>query len=348
MQAAAAVSGVSMLDMFTNKFKGVSTAFKSGLGGKELAADIALIGTAATASLSPTEKFVSRIKTFGTTAAESVPLTSRLGLAVGTLSRGLLIASPAIAAVAGGLILYANNTGGARDAANQFGAAIGNQLPILKPFGELLVGIAGKLGLTGESADEVAIHLERAGIGFSNMGTLWNNTIAGLINSSDEFSQKVGQNLLKASDAVVQMGTDFINQLTLTGNAWNTFIDQLAKKDYKGAVDSIGMAFAALPGIITTAISEFGDLMDGLWGVIEPALQQLGTNIMGILGEVAKRISDKFWSELQAAWNNASALVGMVGAFADNFNQALGSAFTNIGSQIQGWVQTNIVDPINR
>src|SRR6188508_31864 len=66
-----------------------------------------------------------------------------------------------------------------------------------------------------------------------------------------------------------------------------------------------------------------------------------------LTNEIDKRISDKFWSELQTAWNNASAIPGIIGAFADNFNQQLGAAFSQIGSQIQGWIDTNIVQPIN-
>jgi hypothetical protein len=122
--------------------------------------------------------------------ATAIPVSSRMGIAVGAMSRALLIASPAIAAITAGIAVYATNAFGARDAANQFGATLGNSLQIFKPFGELLVGIAGKLGLTGESADQVAIHFEKASQGFANMSTLWHNTIQDLISSSDEFSQK--------------------------------------------------------------------------------------------------------------------------------------------------------------
>ena len=330
----------------TGKFKGLGAAISAGFSGTVLAGMENFTGKMQK-SISPTEKFVASVKGIAPGMATAIPVSSRFGIALGTVARGLLVASPVIAAVTAGIAAYATNAFGARDAANEFGASLGNTLQIFKPFGELLVGIAGKLGLTGESADQVAIHFEKAGQGFANMSTLWHNTIQGLITSSDEFSQKVGQNLLKASTAVETMSSDFVKQIGMTANAWSTFISQLDRQDYKGAVDSIGMAFAALPGIITTAISEFGDLMDGLWGVVEPALQQFATNAMGILGEIAKRISDKFWSELQAAWNNASGLVGLIAAFANNFNQQLGSAFSQIGSQIQGWIKTNITEPIN-
>ena len=365
-QADALASGTTLnaLDLLTGKFKGLGAAISAGFSGTTLVGFENFTGKLQK-SISPTEKFVASVKGIAPGMATAIPVSSRFGIALGTVARGLLIASPVIAAVTAGIAAYATNAFGARDAANQFGASIGNTLQIFKPFGELLVGIAGKLGLTGESADQVAIHFEKAGQGFANMSTLWHNTIQGLITSSDEFSQKVGQNLLKASDAVTTMSADFVRQLGMTGDAWSTFIDQLSKKDYKGAVDSIGVAFAALPGIITTAISDFGDLMDGLWGTIQPSLNQLGTNIMGILGELGKRISDKFWSELQNAFNNLTAVGGFFTEIGKRIGddiwkglqdalknlQTLGDiivkGFGDISAQIQAWVKTNITDPIN-
>ena len=371
MQAAAAVSGLSFVDVFTNKFKGLSTAFKAGFGGKELVRDIDDIGGAFARSASPTEKFVRSVKGIGSEIPVVATSTTRLGTALGVVSRALAIASPAIAAVVGGIAIYATNMGGARDSANAFGAAVGNQLPILKPFGELLVGIAGKLGLTGESADEVAIHFERAGQQFANMGSLWNTTIQGLINSSDEFSQNVGQNLLKASDAVVQMSSDFVKQLGMTANAWSTFMDQLNRKDYKAAVDSIGMALAALPGIFETAISEFGDVMDGLWGAIQPSLAALGERMYGIFVESMHRVDEAIYGGFVEAFKRLEGVVGFLGEIGKRIYDGIIGGLSTLGadilkildpstwiqqafaddgnskSTVDSWIKTNITDPIN-
>lgn len=106
--------------------------------------------------------------TTGATAA-TVAKTSALRAALPLISRLGVIG----AVVGTALLLYANNTFGARDAINALGVALGKLLPGFQAIGDALVGLAGQLGLTGEEADKISEHFANAKKGFDDMAKGW-------------------------------------------------------------------------------------------------------------------------------------------------------------------------------
>ena len=151
----------------------------------------------------------------------------------------------AIAAAAGAIAItaYATNAWGFRDAVNGVGQAIGNAVPILSPFLEGIVGIAGALGLTGETAEQTKGHFTNMTNGFQNMGTLWNDTVANMqksnnviINAMGSMAAVIGVDLSKAFG-------DLQNQIGLSISSLNQFIDALGKGDYETATRMIEQAF---------------------------------------------------------------------------------------------------------
>jgi len=235
-----------------------------------------------------------------------------------------------IAAVAGGIALaaYATNAFGFRDAINAAGVAIGNAVPILKPLLEGLQGIAGQLGLTGESADQVAGHFKNMTNGFNNMSTLWNDTVAGMQSSNNILVKSMGDT---AAVLGVDMGKafgDLRNQIALSISSFNQFIDALGKGDYTTATRLIEEAFAAIPGIIGTIMVDVGtiiyDTMVGIGKTIGPVILGIG-NVMG----------QQLLAGLQAAWGG---LVGLVNTYVvqpiQNTINGIVNGITEIASQI--------------
>ena len=166
VQSEAAASGkeLSVFGALSNTFSTFGTNFESGFvnklskGTKQVDSDF--------------QRMYASVNKGGATMANSGTAASKFGGVLGSL--GLVVGRVAIplAIITAALAVFATNTFGARDAANQFGASVGNYLQVLKPFGELLSNIAGRLGLTGESADQVTIHFEKATQGFAHMGDL--------------------------------------------------------------------------------------------------------------------------------------------------------------------------------
>ena len=130
----------------------------------------------------------------------ALPLISRLGV---------------IGAIVGtALLVYANNTFGARDAINALGAALGKIIPAFKAIGEGLVAVAGYLGLTGESAEKVTTHFDNARKGFADMAKGWDTTG----NQIRSFFGKLAKDIVKAlkldeiSNAFQEAFADVVSQ----------------------------------------------------------------------------------------------------------------------------------------
>jgi hypothetical protein len=195
-------SGVSTLSTALGGIPAILTAF--GRGADRSADAISNIGKAVT----PTNKGISILSSsfastgregekFGKalTAAEGAGnkfrggLTKMVGL-IGGAGGGALGAGLVAAGV--GLALYSANTNGARDAVNQFGVVIGSLNPVLKGIGDGLVGVAGSLGLTGETATQTKGHFEDMNKSFDEAGKGYAAFVDSLLANSNIAIQAIG------------------------------------------------------------------------------------------------------------------------------------------------------------
>lgn len=96
-------------------------------------------------------------------------------------------------AIAAATALYGTNAMGSRDAINDFGAAVGKTVPALRPVGDLLIGIAGSLGLTGETALQTKEHFDQAAQGFASYGDQWKTMVDKMISSNDLLESSLGR-----------------------------------------------------------------------------------------------------------------------------------------------------------
>jgi len=209
-----------------------------------------------------------------------------------------------IAAAAGGIAIaaYATNAWGFRDAVNGVGQALGAAVPILSPFLEGLVGIAGALGLTGETAEQTARHFSNMTGGFQNMGTLWNDTVANMQASNNVLIKSVGDTAAVLSADFAKAFGDFQNQVALSISALQQFIDALGRGDYQTATRLIEQAFMAIPPIIFTIMTDVGRIIyDTLIGIGNT----VGPIVLGIGQVMATQLMDG----LKAAWAGIQALV---------------------------------------
>lgn len=107
------------------------------------------------------------------------------GAGGGAIGAGLIAAGV-------GLALYSANTNGARDAVNEFGVSIGSLHPVLKGIGDGLVGVAGSLGLTGETATQTKGHFEDMNKAFDDAGAGWHAMVQGMLEDGNAFIQMAG------------------------------------------------------------------------------------------------------------------------------------------------------------
>jgi hypothetical protein len=140
------------------------------------------------------------------------------GLAFGGgLSRigGFLMGGGGIGLMAGlaaatiGLAMYSTNTLGARDAVNQFGVTVGGLHPVLKGLGDGLVGIAGSLGITGESAIQTRGHFSDMHEAFDDAASGWKKTVDSMIKDSNRLVSEIGKALGLLGDAAKE-GSDIL------------------------------------------------------------------------------------------------------------------------------------------
>jgi hypothetical protein len=251
--------------------------------------------------------------------------SSLLGPVAGT-AVGLAIAATAA-------LLYGNNVLGARDALNGIGVEAGKANPVLGLIGNTLVTVAAGFGLTGESAERSRQHVADLDKSYQTVATIWNNVVAGMQASDNKLVQSVGNMVHAMDQSFVQMGDHFRNQVGLSVKTWGEFTNALEQHDYKKAVDIIGQAFAALPGIINTIIQDVGGLLinfgKGLIDTFGPAIKGTWDAIVGITIETGNRLAGLL---VETGKRMVTGLMGQL---------------SGIGNQITTWVDTSIVKPIN-
>ena len=95
--------------------------------------------------------------------------------------------------------------------------------------------------------------------GFGEMSTLWNNTVANMQQSNNMLIRDIGFMAEGVGTELGEMATKFTGQIQATQSAWDGFMNALARKDYKEAVDILQESFAAIPGIVSEiATSVYG------------------------------------------------------------------------------------------
>lgn len=250
-------------------------------------------------ALQKNTKDLSAVKT-GTGEVEKGFLASRLaGLGMTSMLLPLGVAAGA-GAVA--IALYATNAWGFRDAVNGVGKAIGDAVPILSPFLEGIQGIGGALGITGETAEQTKGHFANMSAGFQHMGTLWNDTVAGMQSSNNIMVKSMGDTAAVLGVDMTKAFGDLRNQVGLSITAFNQFTDALGRGDYTTATRMIEEAFAAIPGIIGRIMVDVGTILyDALVGIGKT----VGPIITGIGNVMGKQLMDG----LTAAWNGIVDLV---------------------------------------
>lgn len=173
------------VDAFKGGFSSLGTVFTSFVGGFR---NVSTEAIDFTGNLGKVEKAALKADTAG------FKLRQGLGNIVGILGGGAgtgLIAGLGVAAVA--LALYGTNAGGARDAVNNFGVSIGKVNPALKGIGDALVGVAGAMGLTGESADEVNHHFDESRNAFDQAGKGYHDMVEGMTHDSNLLVSTIGE-----------------------------------------------------------------------------------------------------------------------------------------------------------
>lgn len=208
-----------------------------------------------------------------------------------------LILTAVGAAIAAFTAAYASNFGGIRDITNDFGEAVGNAIPILRPFGDALAGIAGQLGLTGESVQQTAQHFRDATTGFQQMGALWEQTAQQVSDAFMEWGAAVQEGAGLVADGIA----DLFSQI---GNQIGTWL-----------ADAAGRAQSAFQ-------STFGGLIS--------AATDIASQIGAALSSVGQYIVDAGISTLETLGIDGNALVSQ----AQQVAQQIGAAFSGVGQTI--------------
>ena len=299
-------------------------------------------------------------------------IAGAVGLGIGAFVA--LVASVAVAAAA--LAAYGTNFMGFRDIVNDTGKSIGDMNPILKIVGDGLVGLAGTLGLTGESAEQTKGHFIDMAMGIKQqsdvVSTAWHDSLVLMQQSNNVFAQDVANTVINVTTSYQKMNDDFKTQIDLSIGTWNEFIHALSQGDFEGAVNIMIQAFEDIPGILDTVfkdVSAFAtDIYNGITGTftdILPVLTKWGSDAgAAILGglEAAVGLIDAVIGRIVPGWGDIKEQVGtwvttnivtpltawyeqIKVPAGDLWNQIVGTA-TSIVDTVNTWVTTNIVEPL--
>lgn len=331
-----------------------------------------LMGAEATTKMSLGQKIMSAASKVGMVALGG------LGVSAGTAAIATIAAGAAAAVAAAGLVLYGTNAFGARDAMNAMGVEIGKVNPVFKMVGDIAVSVAGAIGLTGETAEKTRGHLKNVGEDFNTLSTIWNDVVANMQKSNNIIVKDLGNMASLIGTDLKTMAGHFTTQVGASISTWQKLTDAIEKHDYKAAVDIIGQAFSAIPGIIQQIFVDvdkvFTDFMRGqlaFWknvgmtiaSAVQSGLTALATAfkggldvLVGIATEVIKRVVTALG--LDPVIKNITVGVqtivktfnGIVTGIQDMgkaiMDKILGHA--KFDQDVQAWLNTNIYTPINQ
>lgn len=255
--------------------------------------------------------FGKHIDTVGKSAPAAATSVSKFGGALTAIKFGAI----GLAIVGVGAALYAIHTNafGARDALNSVGKAIGDAIPGLVPFLNLIKGIAGSLGLIPPEVKTVTDHK----LWDTTAPVAWSDVVT---DSVEQIKQQFG--VLR--DSVVSAFNDIRDRIS---KGW----EALKQGDIKGVISGIADAF--------------GDL----WGLIKPHIDNVVTSITGILNDKAKMA--EIWKAFKdGLWDGGTWVNKAITSVAEEIKKNITienaktwwSGFTEALSKDLSWVGTTI------
>lgn len=241
-----------------SKFSGLTAAM-----GLTTAATTAQTGALTTAGAAATRTTVQmgalstvQMTTTGTTGALTAALgflTSAANIAANAFRAlwvaitgpvGLLVIG-VITAITTAVALLRDNTFGVRDALNELGVRLGEMVPALKGPLELIKGIAGAIGVSGEETEEWSAALSRAFTEINaTMDPFFDSLEMGL-NVLDAFFQqaiKAGAELVEGFRRWAAAGIAFLADVNTWKNAWSGLVNS-ATAAGEGAIRAIQDVF---------------------------------------------------------------------------------------------------------
>jgi hypothetical protein len=206
------------------------------------------------------------------------------------------------------LALVATNAFGIRDRFNEFGKALGDALPFLRPVLELIKGLGGALGILGPESEAAKKGLGKA---FGDMS----KQITGFV-------------------------TTALKKLGRFGNFFKALADLVIAGDFKGALN-------LLKGGITEFSTFVKNRFNDIKGIIVGVFKAIGIDLPAIFGEWGTKLQNAIGimaSYFQGLWNQAKPHIDdLTNHLGDAFTaltkgDVLG-AFNIIKSYFQGLVQ---------
>ena len=258
-----------------------------------------LMGAEAATKMSLGQKVMSAASKIGMVALGG------LGVSAGTAAVATLAGAAAAAVAGAAIVLYGTNAFGARDAMNAMGVEIGKVNPVFKTVGDLAVVVAGKLGLTGENAAKAQGHIADLNKDFGVLSTTWNDVVANMQKSDNIIIKDIGNAASLIGTDLKTMAGHFSTQVGASISTWQKLTDAIEKHDYKAAVDIIGQAFSAIPGIIGQIFIDVNKVFDDFMRGQLAFWKNLGATI---LTAIQNDFNNKLVPAFKAAFD---ALVGI-------------------------------------
>lgn len=329
------------------RMTGVINAITGGLNA--LSPSFMRVGQAANLAATNTARNTTVLGTYTVATGAATAGTATFGAALTRLALHPVML--AIMALGAAYLVLQQNLFGVTDRLREFGVSLGQAVPVLRPFLDLLDAVGAQLGITGDAAVDAGDRFRDAMSGFQDLGGLWHDTLAEMQRSSDEWTSTLGDNLVRLSDGIAQQRSEIQRQLDDTTNTFNLFVEQLRNQDYSGAFDTLIGAVSALPDIIWNALksgaarlNEIGILIADSIG---PGLESIGQwihdaliNAGGLVTEGAKRVATFFFDgfKAQLAMINSQIIIPIVNAF-----NGIAGQVQNIGEQVYSALGLEIV-----
>lgn len=268
---------------------------------------------------------------FGGLGKAFAGVAGAIGLGVGALV-GIVAA---VAAAGAAIAAYGTNFMGFRDMVNGAGKALGDMNPIIKIIGDGLVGLAGTLGLTGETAEQTKGHFIDMALGIKietdKMTTAYHDSLALMQRSNSVLVQDIANTVVNVTASYTKMNEDFKSQIDLSIGTWNMFIDELASGDFEGAVDIMIGAFEDIPAIFDTIVKDVGTFATDIYNGITGTFTDISKELLKWTDEVDKILV-----------GGLEATVGLMDAIIGRIVPGWGE----IKTEVTTWVTDNITTPL--
>ena len=275
----------------------------------------------------------------------------------------------AITVGAGLLAAFITNAWGFRDAVNGIGVALGNAVPLLKPWlvmlGDLGGALAALFGDIGNHLDQTAARAEgssgKMAESGKNVSKTWTEVAQEMAASDVKIVSDYGTAVLNIQASNEQMTSHFQGQITASVSTWGQFVHALSKGDIETAVDLMISSFAAIPSIIMTiandAIHHFGTVgsaigtlvVDGLqmfvdWGIdIGLTMNNAVKTVIAIFAELGSRLVEAISPTIHQIAEAINSIPTLITLTAQGIWDHIVAGWGGIAN----WVSQYITTPIN-